>query len=284
MLSIQKFENEVDRGLPASIYFFYSVEPFLLSEIIRIIKERISQISIETFESPEDIKNETLVKETSLFSQKRILIVHNFEKFKKSEKKIDWLKKITGAISSSVTLIILCNCSGKDINDEISFLKKTKNALIFNLELYERDLPAWVSYKASKHGIGFQREAVFYLIEVTGGQPGLISSEIEKISILLRKRDIDILELREILSETGEYKAFDLIEAVRKKDRIKTFKILQNIQQSDYDMILGALNWHFSNREEGDLKIYSQLFKTNLAIRQGHLCSLEMLIYKLLKD
>lgn len=284
MLQIQELEREIKKGLLKLIYFCYATEPFFLSEVSKLIRKNFPLISIETYESVEDIDMTTLISSYSLFSDKRILLIYGFEKIKKTEKKVEWLKKVVNTRSTSVSLVILCNASNKDLSDEIAFLKKEKNCLIFNLDIHERDLSEWINYKASQHGINLKADAINYLINITGGQPGLISSEIEKIALLTESNSIGLIEIKDVLAELGEFTAFDLIEAIRKKDRQRAFSILEKLRNVEPDMILGALNWYYTNKTEASEKVYSLLYRANLALRQARSLSLDMLVYELMKD
>jgi len=284
MLQIQELEREIKKGLLKLIYFCYATEPFFLSEVSKLIRKNFPLISIETYESVEDIDMTTLISSYSLFSDKRILLIYGFEKIKKTEKKVEWLKKVVNTRSTSVSLVILCNASNKDLSDEIAFLKKEKNCLIFNLDIHERDLSEWINYKASQHGINLKADAINYLINITGGQPGLISSEIEKIALLTESKFVGLIEIKDVLAELGEFTAFDLIEAIRKKDRQRAFSILEKLRNVEPDMILGALNWYYTNKTEASEKVYSLLYRANLALRQARSLSLDMLVYELMKD
>lgn len=282
MLQIQEFEKEIKKGLPKTLYFCHAVEPFFLFEAAKLVRKSFDPMAIETNEEPEEINVTTLMGANSLFAEKRILLVYNFEKIKKTEKRIDWLKKVIE--SCSVSLILLCNVSDKDFSKEITFLKKEKKCSIFNLDIYDRDLSEWIAYKAGQQGINLRPDAINYLINITGGQPGLISSEIEKIALLTEKSSIGLFDIKDILSEFGEFTAFDLVDAIHKKNREKAFMMLEKLKNSEPDMILGALNWYYTNRVNADIRIFNLLYKANLALRQAPSCSLEMLLYELLKD
>lgn len=282
LLEIQKFEEEIKKGPKKSLYFFYAQEQFFLFEVGRLIRKNFNSISIEIYDSPEEIDISSFVS-FSLFTPKRIVLVYNFEKIKRTEKRIEWLKKIKTSINGSVNFIVLCNALYRDISEEISFIKEIKNAVVYNLDIHEKELPTWILYKASQFGITLKPDVIYYLIDITGGQPGIISSEIEKISLLSDKSHLGLFDIKDILTELGEFTAFDLIDAIKKKDRERAFKILDKLQNTEPDMILGALNWYYSNKKDSDEKVYSLLYRTNLSLRQARSLSLDMLVYELLK-
>ncbi|GLI53769.1 DNA polymerase III subunit delta [Thermodesulfovibrio yellowstonii] len=283
MLEIEKLEQEIKEKLPKRMYFCYAQDTFLLFEVTRLVRKNFDPVVIETYESPEEL-DITSFASPSLFSSKTVLLIYNFEKIKKTEKRIEWLKKITSQVHSSISLILLCNASYKEISDEIAYLKKDKNSLLYNLDLKKEDLPTWIAYKASQNGITLKQDAIYYLIDITGGQPGLISSEIEKISLLTDKSHIGLFDIKDILTELGEFTAFDLIDAIKKKDKERAYRLIDKLQNTEPDMILGALNWYYTNRVNADPSVYNLLYRTNLSLRQARSCSLEMLLYELLKN
>lgn len=283
MLQIQKFELHIKKGLPEKLYLINAIEPFFLFETVRFIRKNFDPLCIETFESPEDVTSTALMTTHSLFAEKRVLIIHNFEKLKKTEKRIQWLNNVINSVSPPITLIILSNTSNKDIFEELAFIKKEKISH-FNLDIDESALEQWIIYKASEQGINLKSDAISYLIDITNGQPGLISSEIEKIALVTEKTLLGLLDIKEILSDIAEYKAFDLIDAIERKDRKKAFKILEQLKTTDADMVLGAINWYYSRKPDADEKFYSLLYRTNLSLRQARSLSLDLLLYELLKD
>lgn len=283
MLQIQKFQSEVKKGLPENIYFIYASESFFLFEAVRLIRKGFESITIEPYDSPENLKSTDLLITHSLFAEKRVLIVHNFEKIKKTDQRIQWLIWVKQNITYPITLVIMSNTSSKDIYDELEFIKKEK-IVQFNLDINENDLEKWIAYKASEYGINLKSDTISYLIEITNAQPGLISSEIEKISLIKESANIGIMDVRDILSDIAEYKAFDLIEAIDRKDRKKAFRILEQIKTTDTDLVLGALNWYYSRKSNVDKEVFSLLYRANLSLRQGSSISLDLLLYELLKN
>lgn len=287
MLEIQKFENEIKKGLPKPLYFCYTTESFFLFEASRIIRKYFPSIAIETYESAKNIDIKSFMASQSLFSEKRVAIIYNFEKIRETHKRIDLLNKMLINSSPSVKIVILSNASIKDLSQELDFLKK-KNSVIYSLDINERQMSAWISYKAKEHGIIFKPDAIYCLIDIASGQPCLISSEIEKIALLTNKSEIGLFDIKDILFELGEYTAFELAIAIERKDKEETFKILEKLQNIEPDMILGALNWYYSNKTHGLSEsersyIYSLLYRTNLAMRQTPSSSIDILVYELLK-
>lgn len=282
MLQIQKFEETVRKGLPFPLYFIYSSESFFLLEAVRLIRENFDALCIEAFDSPDEVDISALRTTHSLFAERRILIINNYERIKKEEKRIEFIKRLRRDLSSSVTAVILSNTSKGEILRELEVMKEEK-INIFNLDLSENQLYEWIQYKAWKRGITLSRSAIIYLIEITNAEAGLISSEIEKIAIISDNKDLSVTDIKEILSDRGEYQAFDLVEAIKGKDKEKAFRILEQMKNADADVLLGALNWYYSKIPETGSEVFSLLLKANLGLRQARYLTLEMLLYDLLK-
>lgn len=284
MLAIQEFEREIKRGLSKSLYFIFSSEPFFLSEAIKLLRENFESLSIETYETPEDVLKETELSASSLFSLRRILLVHNFERVKKTDKRVELLDKFLKGASTTVTVILLANGSSKDFSEEISFLKKFKESSILNLDIGEREILSWINFKAERAGISLKPDAANYMLSITGGQPGLIASEIEKLALLCPGATLRLFDIKELLTELGEFDAFDLVDAIKRRDKNRAFQLLEKLKNTEIDMILGALNYYYGNLSDADENIFRTLYKANLSLRQGKLCSLELLVFDLLRD
>ena len=283
MLPIKQFEEAVKKGLPAPLYFIYSLEKFFLLEAVSLIRENLDALSIESFDSPDEVDISALRTTHSLFADRRILIIHNYERIKKEEKRIEFIKRLRRDLSSYVSAVILSNTSKGEIQRELQFMKEEK-INIFNLDLVENQLYEWIQYKAWKKGITLSRSAIIYLIEITNAEAGLISSEIEKIAILSDTKDLSVTDIKEILSDRGKYEAFDLIEAIKGKDFEKAFRILEQMKNTDADLLLGALNWYYSKIPEADSGVFYLLLRANLGLRQARHLTLEMLLYELLRE
>lgn len=284
MLAIKQFELEAKAGLRRSLYFLLSSEPFFLSEANRLIRENFQTLAIETYEDPEKILKETKITSGSLFSSRRILLVENFERLRKKEIRIEILAEVLNRASSSVSVVFFTEGSAKEFSEEIALLKKSKEAMVLNLDVSDRDILHWIYYRAEKAQIKLKPDAALYMVSITGGQPGLIASEIEKLGLLCSGRTLSLFDIKELLTELGEFDAFDLVDAVKRRDVKKAFELIEKLKSFDSDLILGALNYYYGQIEETDEKTFRSLLRANLSLRQGKLCSLELLLYELLRS
>ncbi len=162
-----------------------------------------------------------------------------------------------------------------------------------SLDLKGAEIPSWLKQRARTNGIEMSDEATDYLIELIGPDLGLLSSEVEKISLIGKKR-IDTDDLSEIVTGERLYSMFDLVNALRMKDAERVFRIYKTLRETadDYGLI-GALNWQYgrSVHAEGSpaekgylLRVFELLHGADIDIKSsGRTFPMEYLLVKLLR-
>jgi DNA polymerase III delta subunit len=116
------------------------------------------------------------------------------------------------------------------------------------LSVSEREIPVRIRERAAKKRMTFTSAALECLISFAGTDPGMLHAEIEKFSSSEEVRVVDIDEVRGVVYAGAEYGAFDLVNALTKKDGRAVFRIYENISRTtEPQMLLGALNWQYSS-------------------------------------
>jgi DNA polymerase III delta subunit len=168
-----------------------------------------------------------------------------------------------------------------------------KNIRSIALSVSEREIPAWINEKAAQKKIRFTPEAIEYLITFAGTDLGMLYSEIEKFSMSETGRVVDVADVRAVVYAGAEYGAFDLINALNRKDASEVFRIYENLERTmEPQMLLGALNWQYSGGGRGrgpsmDKKktdtVFALLHDADLAVKTSQSHVMEDLLIKLLK-
>lgn len=163
----------------------------------------------------------------------------------------------------------------------------------FSLDLKGSEIPSWLKQRAGMKGIEMSDEAIDYLIGLIGSDLGLLSSEVEKISLIGKKR-IDIDDISEIVTGERLYSIFDLVNALRMKDAEGVFRIYKTLRETadDYGLI-GALNWQYGRNlnakaspaeKEYFLRVFELLHGADIDIKSsGRTFPMEYLLVKLLR-
>jgi DNA polymerase-3 subunit delta len=116
-------------------------------------------------------------------------------------------------------------------------------------EWEEEKLVAWIISQANGLGKKISRTCAELLIEFVGFDLGVLSSEIEKLSVYLKDREeIKKEDIEEIVPRTG-YDAFTLSSALGEKNRKKSYEALQKLftDREDPIALFGLISSQFRN-------------------------------------
>lgn len=188
---------------------------------------------------------------------RRIVVIANIQELAKND-----AHKLEAYIAnpSPYSALILLH-TGALKNQFKDLVKKVKS---FTLDIRQQDLPFWIREKARQKGLDLTNEAIDYLIGITGSDIGLISSELEKFTVLGNK-SIGLEDIRGLIKFNGDYDAFDLVNGLKERNAEKVFRVARVLLESQepYSLI-GAINWHYGQmaiREKGrDTAYYERVF------------------------
>lgn len=266
-MSITHFINEFNKGLSSPVFSLYSEDPFLLKEAYFMVSASVPESGREFCFDAFDLKDsdEPLTFEQMLDilntlpfgAERRTVIIENIQDLLKKD--LPALERYVSSPSDCSLLIMLHKGEPKAHFREI--LKKTRQV---SLDIRPQDFPAWVREKAKKKGFSISDTAIDYLIGVIGPEAGLISSELEKFS-LLGKDKIESKDIAGLIRGNSDYDAFDLVNALKARDVGKVFKIAKIIQEfQEAYSLLGAINWHYTRmyqKERGRSDYYTKVFE-----------------------
>lgn len=237
------FTKELQKRLPAPLYFLYSKESILLEQILSeavnvVIDSEKQDFNYDVFypsASPQEIFNAAYT--VPFLAERRLVILKDFHQFPAAhiEALMPYLKKPC----DSTCMLILSLKEPK--------LDKDVKCSTFLFRIKERDTPAWVKRLAEKKGIKISESAVEYLIEAVGLDMGLLAMEVEKLALSGLKK-IETKDVIPSLGTTKEYIPFNLLDALIAGQKTKAFRILKRLVEgrpSDAPAVLGVLNWHY---------------------------------------
>jgi len=294
-MSFRSFLEEVRKGLQEPVYLLISKDFFLQREALRIVKnvvpadERDFNLHVfDTLLDPESIVSFSdiieLVNTGSFFGKRRYTIYSgNIQRLSNMDinKIIEYMRS---PMTESTFVILNYGVVKKDI------LSKLKNVKVINLDIKESEVPNWVKDMARMKGCEISDEAINYLIGFIGTEPGLLSSEIDKIAFLGKKK-VNVEDLSDIITGGSIYNNFDLVNALIRKKTFEVFKIYNSIKDfSDNYSLIGSLNWQYTRLFEGEkdkeisYKIFELLHNADVDIKSsGREFPTEYLLFKLIK-
>lgn len=288
-MAFKHFYRELINGLPQPIYILYSSDDFFLYDALSLIKERYSQDSFNfdvfDLKSSDDTRPISeiidILNTPPFLSEKRMVVIQNSQKLFKKD--IEFLQGYFSNPSKYSVLIMLFGGSNPKIFDQ----RFSKIIKVINLNLSDKEIPLWIKERANAMGYSLTEEAIDYLINIIG-DVGLIHSELKKFSSL-NKKNLDVKDIEGLVYASAEYSAFDLIDALKRRDKSRVFKIYEMIKDSiEPQMLLGALNFYYSSAEEKGKekrirKIFRLLHEADMRIKTSKSFVLEELLSRLLK-
>lgn len=293
-MSLKQLGQEISKGFPAPVYLFYSPEPFLLYDTSTSIKEVFGgdafNFDIFDAKSADDSKPMEQIIDVlntlPFLAGRRVTIIENAQKLSKKD-----MKGLTAYLdnpSPAALLVLLYEGPSQKLLDASAL----KNVKAIALNIYEKDIPLWIKDAARKKGIELTPEAVQYMIAFVGTDLGMLSAELEKFSFGEAGRVIGVQEIRELVYAGAEYSAFDLTASIKEGNMTRMFRIFDNLSKdSDPQMLLGALNWQYSNllRNAGGKadkylnKVFRLLHEADIGIKTSRSYVLENLLVKLIR-
>jgi len=297
-MGFQAFLNEIEKGLPSLVYLFHASDTFLNREAIKVIRELVPQgereFNLHIFDFSREADEKTPFEQlfdtantVPFFGKRRFVIWSgNLKGLSKKD-----MKKFESYFSNpapySVLLLFHEGVLKKEMRESFNGVE------IISLDIREAEIPSWIRHRAKLKGLEVSDDVAGYLLGLKGPDLGLLSSEIEKISLLGKQR-VGVDDISEIIEGGGFYTPFDLVEALEEKNAEKVFRIYKVLKETteSYSLI-GILNWLYGRklpaggRTRGNkyfLKIFEILNRADIDIKSsGRDFPLEYLLVKLLR-
>lgn len=291
-MSIKQFQQELSKEFPSPGYLLYSSDDFLLYEALSAIKDKYRSdafnFDVYDVKSPDDTKPMEQIIDTlntlPFLSGRRVVVIENSQKLSKKEvKKLE--EYLSNPFDTSLLVMLYEGSSPKIFDASIA-----KNLKVIGLNVQEKDVPMWIKEMAKTKGVGFTDRAIEYLISCVGTDLGMLYSEIEKFSSWNASM-LDIDDVKGMVYAGAEYSAFDLINALKRKDANEVFRIFENVNENmESQMLLGALNWQYANLwsksgykdERFFCEVFRLLHEADASIKTSHNYVMEDLLIKLM--
>ncbi|MCX8069563.1 MAG: DNA polymerase III subunit delta [Thermodesulfovibrionales bacterium] len=287
-MSIKAFDKELTKGFKEPIYAVISNDDFLLNDAMKRIKKDVvfDEFNFEEFDlSDNKVPLGGIMESLNMIpfmSGRKVVFIRHSEKLTKKE-----LSTLDVYFSnpSSFTLLILFF----KVSDMRKPLSINSNVKTITLSLSDRELVDWIANKAISLGYELTREAIEYLINVSGTDAGIINAELLKFSTL-NKAQLDIVDISNIIYAGADYGAFELIDLIKQGDLKKSLLLFQKLNESiETYQLLGALCWDLVVKQgrEMDIKRMRETLKilheADKLSKRGAFCVMETTIVKLIE-
>lgn len=240
--SIYSLISELKSEKLNNIYFLYGDDHFTITNAIKSIAKIVeplltSDFDYETISADKKANLSDLIDLAYTFpfgSEKKILIVKNFENYNNKKQLLDYIKD-----PSETTILIIANYGPiSNLNSEPFKTLESKGLIFEARELKGVELENWVKKRTSQLGFEISAESIKTVIEIVGEDKSLLEMQLQKFSSFIGdKKEIDIDDIKKLSSATKEYSIFDLLNALGKGNIASTHKVINNLLDNGKDLI-----------------------------------------------
>ena len=234
---LDKLKKDIAAGSFAPVYFFSGDNVYLKQEYIAKIKAALNPDDFNFLK--EDASNcdmaalICLANTAPVFNPTRLIILNNADKFKKNS---NALKALCGYLENpclTTCLIVLHNDSKKANNDKT--LENSLSDLAVHLDFTDLKgvaLNSWINEKAKEAAITFEQEALFTLVDQTGGNMQAINTELEKLFLYKQSSADKKITQEDVLKSIGfnkEENPYALSNAIMDGNRTLALTAVNNM-------------------------------------------------------
>lgn len=233
------------------VYYFYGEEDYFIEEALKALK---GQALTKGFESLNYHVYEAKTLEASqvveaaltmpAFSAMRLIIVNGAEELGKEEAK----EFLEYAKSPSPTTCMVFVAGGRKVDwgSELFKYLRERGCVKEYKGLKGDELEGWVKEYAMREGKSITPSAIGRLLAIAGENLRDVKGELDKVIIFAGgAKSIEEDDIESCAYPVRYSTAFDLADAIGRKDMGGAIRALSHLTEEEPLMILGAIAWHF---------------------------------------
>ena len=266
------------------IYLFHGNEAYLIDEMTVLLIGQILNDSSRNFNY--DVVDEadardviSLVTAFPLESERRVVVVKDFEKIEEKDLLIPLFEKPVD------TTVFILRTEKPDFRTKVYKALQQAAVVVKFRQLYENEITSWIRSRVKKEGKEISTEASELLQSYIGRSLREVSNEIDKLFIFVGdKTTIDDDDVSAVVGMSREYNIFELQRSIGKKDLTNTLKIMQCMLDAGVSPIgiVSMLTKYFMNiwvfqevssQKYSDGELVRSLKLKDFALKEYHLAS-----------
>jgi DNA polymerase-3 subunit delta len=239
--SIYTCISDLSGGTLLPIYFFFGEDSFTITSAVKAIEKKAAPLLTTDFDK-ETISAEKKANITSLIdlayafpfgSEKKLLIVKNFENYSDKKKFLSYIKS-----PSETTILVIVNNSKVNISSEPFKSLKKHNYIFEAKELKGVELEYWTKKRAKQLNLNVDTESVKMLIEIVGEDKSLVEMQLQKFrSFITTDNELTTEIVKSLSSGTKENNIFDLLNVLGKGNEKESLKIMNNLLEHGSSLV-----------------------------------------------
>ncbi len=253
-IKFTEVSSRIEKGQIEPLYFVHGDEDFLQNELVQVLKKamfgrNIRDANVERITAKPgrgmDLVNNAL--EYSLFSGGKLLVVHETQKFNKTDQ--EYLLKLFPQIPQGNTLIMF-ESGNIDMRKKYYKYLVNKSMFVSLLPLSHDTAGYWVKKCMKEQDLRIAPDALELFVDFAGLSYSTIHQEVNKIAINFETgATITVDDIRKYGSRSAVFSIFELTEALGLKDRDKALNRLGRLLDSGEPFlnILSPIMRHFNH-------------------------------------
>lgn len=239
-MSVKDFDRlkkDIASGSFAPVYLFTGDNVYLKQEYIAKIKEALNpddfNFQKEDGSSCDMASLICLANTAPVFNPTRLIVLNNADKLKKNSNALKALCAYLENPCPTTCFIVLHNDSKKSKKDKtLENSLSDLGVLIDFTDLKGLALNSWINEKAKEAGFSFEQEALFALVDLTGGNMQAIKTELDKLFLYKQSSASKKIMQEEVLSSIGfnkEENPYALSNAIMDGNKALALSVVDNM-------------------------------------------------------
>lgn len=227
--------KDLKKGQYAPLYLFHGEESYFIDELAHYIERHALSESDQAFNQMvvygRDVDAATLrdmASRVPMMAPRQVIIVREAQDMKTLADLEAYVQRPV-----STTVLVLCHKHKKiDGRSKMAKALLQQGVVFESKQLYENQVPAWITDWCRHQGYPITPEAVALLTEYLGNQLGTLINEINKIILNLEPgKQIEPGHIQDAIGISREYNVFELQKALGFRQVGEVYKILHFMSQ-----------------------------------------------------
>lgn len=271
-MDVKEIIKKIKAGVLSKVYLLHGEEPYYIDLVCDAIiqnalpeHERDFNQTILYGKDAELLSLLSELKSYPMMAERRVVVLKEAQDFKQ----LDDLESYFDQPNGSTVFVICYKYKFIDARKKIIKAAQKDGIILKSEKVREYQLSEWIQRYVKGIGYDITSKAAMLLAEFLGNDLSRIVNELEKLSIIIEKgTTINDIHVEENIGISKDYNAFELTNAVAKKDSVKAMKIVQyfeyNPKALEFPNVVSALFKHFSQL----MRIHFFPVKTKEALAQ----------------
>ncbi len=254
--AMQDIEKQLKQKKILPVYYLFGEDSYSVDSIVDVIEKTVQPFITSDFDKEvlygENQTFTNIIGLASTFpfgSEKKLIIVKQAEKLKDKKEK----KEIISYFESPAEFTVLVFLHEGTITNPTSEPYKTlanQGYLFEAKELKGKSLIDWLISTVEKNGKTISYDNAQLLTDISGENRNALESQLEKIFIYVGdSKEITIESIRGLSTSLKQYTIFDLQNAIGKKNKSASLKVVFNLLKNGMEpiQIIAMLNKYFTS-------------------------------------